>query len=56
MNTTDKEMTVEVTGKESRDELAKGFTHDEVLKPGKYKVERSHWITSIENDIHSEQR
>jgi uncharacterized protein (DUF4415 family) len=47
MNTTDKKMTVKVTEKEYRDELAKGFTDDEVLKPGKYKVERSPWAEKL---------
>ena len=47
MSTTDKKMTVKVTEKEYRDELAKGFTDDEVLKPGKYKVERSPWAEKL---------
>jgi uncharacterized protein (DUF4415 family) len=47
MNTTDKKMTVEVTEKEYREELAKGFTDDEVLKPGKYIVERSPWAEKL---------
>lgn len=55
INTMDKEMTVKVTEKEYREELAKGFTDDEVLKPGRYKVERSPWAeklrAAVENDI-----
>ena len=47
MNTTDKKMTVEVTEKEYREELAEGFTDDEVLKPGKYTVERSPWAEKL---------
>ena len=47
MNTTEKKMTITVTEEEYREELEKGFTDDEVLKPGKYKVERSPWAEKL---------
>jgi hypothetical protein len=40
MNTTDKEMTYTVTEEEYREDLAKGLTDEETLKPGTYKVRR----------------
>jgi len=45
MNTTDKELTYTVTEKEYREGLAKGWTDDDMLKPGKYKVRRSRFVT-----------
>jgi uncharacterized protein (DUF4415 family) len=47
MNTTDKEMVIEVTEEEYQAELAQGLTDDEVLKPGKYKVRRSPWAEKL---------
>jgi uncharacterized protein (DUF4415 family) len=44
MNTTDKEMTYTVTEEEYREDLAKGLTDEETLKPGTYKVRRSRFI------------
>jgi len=44
MNTTDKELTYTVTDKEYREGLAKGWTDDDMLKPGKYKVRRSRFV------------
>ena len=43
-NTTDKEVTYTVTEKEYQEGLAKGWTDDEMLKPGKYKVRRSRFV------------
>lgn len=41
MNTTDKESTYTVTEEEYQEGLAKGWTDDDMLKPGTYKVRRS---------------
>ena len=54
MNTTDKELTYTVTEKEYREGLAKGWTDDDMLKPGKYKVRRSRFVVKQENS--SEQK
>ncbi len=44
MNTTDKELTYIVTEEEYKKGLAKGWTDDDMLKPGKYKVRRSRFV------------
>ena len=44
MNTNDKELTYTVTEEEYRKGLAKGWTDDDMLKPGTYKVRRSRFI------------
>jgi uncharacterized protein (DUF4415 family) len=44
MNTTDKELTYTVTEEEYQKGLAKGWTDDDMLKPGKYKVRRSRFV------------
>jgi uncharacterized protein (DUF4415 family) len=44
MNTTDKETTYTVTDEEYREDLAKGLTDEETLKPGTYKIRRSRFI------------
>jgi len=54
MNTTDKELTYTVTEKEYKEGLAKGWTDDDMLKPGKYKVRRSRFVVKQENS--SEQK
>jgi uncharacterized protein (DUF4415 family) len=54
MNTTDKELTYTVTEKEYKEGLAKGWTEDDMLKPGKYKVRRSRFVIKQENS--SEQK
>lgn len=45
MNTTDKELTYTVTEEEYQEGLAKGWTDDDMLKPGTYKVRRSRFVT-----------
>jgi uncharacterized protein (DUF4415 family) len=47
MITTDKEMIITVSETEYRKELAQGMTDDEVLKPGKYRVQRSPWAKKL---------
>ena len=54
MNTTDKELTYTVTEKEYKEGLVKGWTDDDMLKPGKYKVRRSRFVVKQENS--SEQK
>ena len=60
MNTTDKELTYTVTEKEYKEGLAKGWTDDDLLKPGKYKVRRSRFVVKpkeenlIENESDSQ--
>jgi len=60
MNITDKELTYTVTEKEYKEGLAKGWTDDDMLKPGKYKVRRSRFVVkpkeenSTENESDSE--
>ncbi len=60
MNTTDKELTYTVTEKEYREGLAKGWTDDDMLKPGKYKVRRSRFVVKqkeenlTENELDSQ--
>ena len=60
MNTTDKELTYTVTEKEYREGLAKGWTDDDMLKPGKYKVRRSRFVNKqkeenlTENELDSQ--
>jgi len=49
MSRTDKELTYTVTEEEYRAELAQGFTEDEVMKPGTYKVRRSRWAEKLKN-------
>ncbi len=49
MSKTDKELTYTVTEEEYRAELAEGFTEDEVMKPGVYKVRRSPWAEKLKN-------
>lgn len=49
MSKTDKELTYTVTEEEYRAELAEGFTEDEVMKPGIYKVRRSPWAEKLRN-------
>lgn len=49
MSKTDKELTYTVTEEEYRAELAQGFTDDEVMKPGTYKVRRSPWAEKLKN-------
>jgi len=44
MSTTDKDLTYTVTEEEYREGLAKGWTDDDMLKPGTYKVRRSRFI------------
>jgi uncharacterized protein (DUF4415 family) len=44
MNTTDKEISYTVTEEEYREDLTKGLTDEETLKPGTYKVRRSRFI------------
>ncbi len=44
MSTTDKELTYTVTEKEYSEGLAKGWTDDDMLKPGTYKVRRSRFV------------
>ena len=44
MSTTDKELTYTVTEKEYQKGLAKGWTDDDLLKPGKYKARRSRFV------------
>ncbi|CAN5339654.1 hypothetical protein BH20ACI1_BH20ACI1_21780 [soil metagenome] len=44
MNTTDKELTYTVTEEEYQEGLAKGWTDDDMLKPGTYKVRRARHI------------
>jgi uncharacterized protein (DUF4415 family) len=44
MNTTDKETTYTVTEEEYKEGLEKGWTDDDMLKPGTYKVRRSRFI------------
>jgi len=55
MNTTDKELTYTVTEKEYREGLAKGWTDDDMLKPGKYKVRRSRFVIKQKEENLSEQ-
>ena len=45
MNTTDKELTYTVTEEDYQKDLAKGWTDDDTLKPGTYKVRRSRFVT-----------
>ncbi len=40
-------MTIEVTEEEYKKELEQGFTDDETLKPGTYKVRRSPWAQKL---------
>jgi len=49
MSKTDKELIYTVTEEEYQAELAQGFTEDEVMKPGTYKVRRSRWAEKIKN-------
>jgi uncharacterized protein (DUF4415 family) len=54
MNTTDKELTYTVTQEEYQEGLAKGWTDDDMLRPGTYKVRRSRFVakpgdTSLSN-------
>ncbi len=49
MSKTDKELTYTVTEEEYLAELAEGFTDDEVMKPGVYKVRRSPWAEKLKN-------
>lgn len=49
MSKTDKELTYTVTKEEYDAEIAQGFTEDEVMKPGTYKVRRSRWAEKIRN-------
>jgi len=44
MSSTDKELTYTVTEEEYREDLAKGLTDEETLKPGTYNVRRSRFI------------
>jgi uncharacterized protein (DUF4415 family) len=44
MSSIDKELTYTVTEEEYREDLAKGLTDEETLKPGTYKVRRSRFI------------
>ncbi|HEY0428166.1 MAG TPA: BrnA antitoxin family protein [Pyrinomonadaceae bacterium] len=44
MNTTDKETTYTFTEEEYKKGLEKGWTDDDMLKPGTYKVRRSRFI------------
>ncbi len=44
MNTTDKELTYTVTEEEYQEGLQKGWTDDDMLKPGTYKVRRARHI------------
>lgn len=44
MNTIDKELTYTVNEEEYQKGLAKGWTDDDMLKPGKYKVRRSRFV------------
>jgi len=55
MNTTDKELTYTVTEKEYKEGLAKGWTDDDMLKPGKYKVRRSRFVVKQKEENLSEQ-
>ena len=45
MNTTDNELTYTVTEEEYQEGLAKGWTDDDMLRPGTYKVRRSRFVT-----------
>jgi len=45
MTEKDKELTYTVTEEEYRDDLARGLTEDEVMKPGTYKVIRNRFRT-----------
>ncbi len=45
MNTTAKELTYTVTEEEYQEGLAKGWTDDDMLRPGIYKVHRSRFVT-----------
>ena len=62
MNTTDKKLTYTVTEKEYQEGLKKGWTDDDMLKPGTYKVRRSRHIikakekNSAENEADSIKR
>ncbi len=56
MNTTDKELTYTVTEKEYKEGLAKGWTDDDMLKPGKYKVRRSRFVIKQKEENLSEQK
>ena len=49
MSKTDKELRYTVTEEEYRAELAEGFTEDEIMKPGLYKVRRSPWAENHKN-------
>ncbi len=44
MSTTDKELSYTVTEEEYREGLAKGWSDEEMLKPGTYKVIRSRFV------------
>ena len=43
-NTNDKELTLTVTEEDYQKDLAKGWTDDDTLKPGTYKVRRSRFV------------
>ena len=45
MSTTDKELNYTVTEEEYQKGLAKGWTDDDMLKPGTYKVRRSRFVS-----------
>ena len=45
MSTRDKELTYTVTEEEYQEGLAKGWTTDDMLKPGTYKARRSRFVT-----------
>ena len=49
MSKTDKKLTYTVTQEEYEAELAQGFTEDEVMKPGTYKVRPSPWAEKLKN-------
>jgi uncharacterized protein (DUF4415 family) len=49
MSKTTKNLTYTVTEEEYQEELAQGFSEDEVMKPGTYKVRRSPWAEKLKN-------
>ncbi|HMO80817.1 MAG TPA: BrnA antitoxin family protein [Pyrinomonadaceae bacterium] len=49
MSKTDKLPDYIVTEEEYQEELAKGLTENEVMKPGTYKVRRSPWAERLKN-------
>jgi len=49
MSKTAKKLTYVVTEEEYQAELAQGFTDDEVMKPGTYRVRRSPWAEKLKN-------